>query len=60
VPVATFDVSDWIWNGFDLSGINKTGSSMNRFFIMSNAFWQLVVIQVSCPFLPDHLEVKLI
>ena len=42
-PVATFDASDSIWNGFVWSGINSTGSSVNCHFKMSNASWHLMV-----------------
>ena len=42
-PVATFDMSDLIWNGFDWSGINSTDSSMNHCFKISKACWHLVV-----------------
>ena len=42
-PVATFNASDSIWNGFDWSGINSTSSSVNHCFKMSNTFWHSVV-----------------
>ena len=56
-PVAAFDASDSIWNGFEWLGIKSTGSLVKCFWGCQMAFGILLSIQISCPFLSNHLGV---